>query len=183
MDDSAMLAAVRAALLDALDHADYPFARILEDLALRRDPSRPPLVPVTFNLDRIEAIPSFGDGLAARLRPVTTGFARFDLACNVVDCEGRLTIELDHDAALFGDGRAEQLVDSYVELLSGLVGTDTAPAEGDENPEPERLHDLWVGRGELREPVPLLTRFRAGVERDPAGPAVVRSEARRVGKE
>ncbi|WP_413541006.1 aminotransferase class III-fold pyridoxal phosphate-dependent enzyme [Burkholderia thailandensis] len=37
----ALLAHTRAAVTEALEHADYPFAHIVDDLALKRDPARP----------------------------------------------------------------------------------------------------------------------------------------------
>jgi len=168
--DTDLIKSVRGTLLDALEHADYPFAKILNGLAPRRDPSRPILVPVTFNLDRIEAVPSFGDGIAVRPRALSTGFARFDLACNVVDCEGRLTIELDYDVALFGDGRADRLADDYVDLLSGLAGIIVAEPRDHAS---DRIHAHWAGSSAERpEPIPLLARFADGVASDPDGAAV-----------
>ena len=160
-ETSALLSSTRATLLDALDHADYPFAHILTDLAPRRDPARPPLVPVTFNLDRIEAIPSFGEGIVARPRALAGGFARFDLACNIVDCDGRLTIELDYDAALFSGERADRLAATYVDLLSDVAGL---AKDGNS------IQAHWAGGADRPEPTPLLV--RSAVD-DPAAPAIV----------
>ncbi|MCQ0033346.1 hypothetical protein EFP18_18795 [Burkholderia glumae] len=79
--------------------------------------ARPLAVSVTFNLDRVRARLGFGPDLAARLRPAAAGAARFNLVCNVIDDGHALTVvELDHNAALFGDGRAALLADEYLLL-------------------------------------------------------------------
>ncbi|WP_029013117.1 type I polyketide synthase [Niveispirillum irakense] len=170
----ALLDRVRGTLLDALDHADYPFAHLLDDLAVRRDPARPPLVPVTFNLDRVPPELPFGTGVTARLRPPTAGpdagSGRFDLACNVVDRGGSLTVELDYDAALFGGGRAERLMADYLDLLSLLAaGGDLSLRHGQGDAAARWALDGTGGRRAL----PLVARWQAHLRADPVGPAVI----------
>ncbi|PCE30705.1 hybrid non-ribosomal peptide synthetase/type I polyketide synthase [Burkholderia ubonensis] len=165
---AALLARTRSALMNALEHADYPFAHIVDDLALTRDPARPLLVPVTFNLDRVPPRVDFGAAVGARLRPLTVGAGRFDLACNVVDGGDGLTVELDYDEALFDGDRAQRLADEYLALLGSL-------ADGADRP----LHD---GAGHVarwatvaaggRRAEPLAARWRRHLERAPEAAVV-----------
>ena len=48
----ALLRRVGATVLDALQHQDYPFPLLVERLVLERDPSRAPLVQVSFTLEK-----------------------------------------------------------------------------------------------------------------------------------
>ena len=48
------LAAVQSLVLDAYDHQSYTYGSLLQKLKLPRDPSRLPLVAVSFNLDKVE---------------------------------------------------------------------------------------------------------------------------------
>ncbi|CAJ4575512.1 polyketide synthase peptide synthetase fusion protein [Burkholderia pseudomallei] len=164
---AALLAHTRAALIEALDHADYPFAHIVDDLALKRDPARPLLVPATFNVDRVPPALDFGEGVAARLRSPAVGAGRFDLACNVIDDGDALTVEFDHDEALYGGGRAQRLADEYLQLLEAL-------AQGGERP----LHDgaghvaRWATVVAAGRAEPLAVRWRRHLERAPQQVAV-----------
>ena len=168
---------VRRTFLDALEHADYPFAHILEDMDLRRDPARPPLVPVTFNLDRIQDTLDFGAGIEVGFRSIQVAHAKFDLACNVVDCGGRLSVALDYDADLFGNGRAERLLEDYLTLLT-LIASGKAPTldqVGLETPAEMLIRQRWTGNGAEQGavPMPLLERFRQRTASHPDEPAVV----------
>jgi non-ribosomal peptide synthetase component F len=51
------LTKIRRVLFDAYEHQDYPFSKLLDQLNLRTDPSRSPLVTAAFNLDRPTAVP------------------------------------------------------------------------------------------------------------------------------
>ncbi len=169
-DAAASVRTAQAALLEALEHADYPFAQILQDLAVRRDPARPVLVPMTFNLDRVQAMPEFGPGIAVRLLPVPAGFARFDLACNVVDFAGSMTVELDYDAELFAEDSVALLLDDFVAGLRALARQDAAPQAS-----------VWARPPPVEEfGPPLLDRFRALAAEEPRAPAVALDGALRL---
>ncbi|MUV23444.1 aminotransferase class III-fold pyridoxal phosphate-dependent enzyme [Burkholderia thailandensis] len=163
----ALLAHTRAAVMEALEHADYPFAHIVDDLALKRDPARPLLVPATFNLDRVPPALDFGERVAARLRSPAVGAGRFDLACNVVDGGDALIVELDHDEALFGDGRAQRLADEYLQLLGRI-------AQGGEQPLRDGAEHVarWATVVAAGRAEPLAARWRRHLERAPQHVAV-----------
>ncbi|MFL6139717.1 MAG: amino acid adenylation domain-containing protein [Frankiaceae bacterium] len=95
---------VRQALLDAWEHQDMPFQKLVEALAPRREPGVPPLYQITFNY-----LPT-GRGEAF-------GVAADDLALEVAGGE----VRLEHDTALFDAGTAERMVDRYVRLLAAAV--------------------------------------------------------------
>jgi amino acid adenylation domain-containing protein len=59
-----LLHRVSATVVDALEHQDYPFALLVERLKVARDPSRTPLVQVSFTLEKLNRA---GDGGTFRL--------------------------------------------------------------------------------------------------------------------
>ena len=46
------LRALKAHILDAYEHQDFTFGSLVEKLRIPRDPSRLPLVSLTFNMDQ-----------------------------------------------------------------------------------------------------------------------------------
>ena len=83
------LAAVQSLVLDAYDHQNYTYFSLLQKLRLPRDPSRLPLVAVSFNLDKVGAIPEF-DSLDVELSVQPKGAINFDIEIDVVEEGGGL---------------------------------------------------------------------------------------------
>src|SRR6185437_15320293 len=115
-----VLAEARTRLLDAYTHADYPLAAILDSLALRRDPTRPPLIAVTVNHDRVDAAPDLA-GLTVRLLPVPARYAKFDFGVNLLTWDGGARLEIDYDSDLFDATSAAYLLESCERLLIAVA--------------------------------------------------------------
>ncbi|GAA1302390.1 non-ribosomal peptide synthase/polyketide synthase [Saccharothrix xinjiangensis] len=112
----------RAVDLDAYDHADVPFERVVEEVAPERSPARHPLfqVMLALNAEQDAALRAFDalPGLSASAATVGTGTAKFDLTATFVDRgeEGMaLTLEFARD--LFDDGTARRLARWLVRVL------------------------------------------------------------------
>lgn len=95
---------VRETLLDAWDHQDMPFQKLVEEMAARRDPGVPPLYQITFN-----HLPT-GRGEAF-------GAALDDLALELAGEE----IRLEYNAALFDPQTMQRFADRYLRLLTAAV--------------------------------------------------------------
>ncbi|HEU0299248.1 MAG TPA: amino acid adenylation domain-containing protein, partial [Longimicrobium sp.] len=92
---------VREAALGAFAHQDVPFERLVEELKVERSLSRHPLFQVSFTYQQPSALPaSFGE-LEARLEPVETGTAKFDLLMAVEPAGDGLDGALQYAAELF----------------------------------------------------------------------------------
>jgi len=127
--DQALLNTVQRTVAEAVAHRDYPFARLLKDLNLRRDPSRPPLAAASFNLDRAESPPVFA-GLTTAMDANSHGAVRWDLNWNIqTDADG-LRIDAHYNRDLFDAARVEGWLDAYVAILEALAdtGADTLAA-------------------------------------------------------
>ncbi|MDQ0305116.1 type I polyketide synthase [Ancylobacter polymorphus] len=119
------LAATRAAMAQAMAYPAYPLSAIVKASGVRRDPSRPPLASVSFNLDRVEPLAPFG-GLAPTPRANAHGRVRWDLNWNLESSEEGLAIEANFNTDLFDAARVEAWVARYRTLLEAV---GTAPAE------------------------------------------------------
>ncbi len=110
----------RGTLLDAFQHQDYPFARLLNALNLKRDISRPALVSALFNLER-PSFPTVEGGLAMSPFPRHGTFARMDLTLTANVYETGVILECDYNTDLFDGVTIDRFLRQYETLLAGLV--------------------------------------------------------------
>ncbi|MFC8846052.1 MULTISPECIES: amino acid adenylation domain-containing protein [unclassified Micromonospora] len=101
-----LLGRVTGGLLDAMEHGQTPFQKIVEVVAPQRDPSVQPIFQTALNF-----IPDSG------LDPVPLGTTKDDLAFDVTTGESRLVYRTD----LFDRATAEAVVTRYVRLLEAAV--------------------------------------------------------------
>jgi amino acid adenylation domain-containing protein len=111
---------IRATLLRAYQHQDYPFARLIEDLGVRRDGSGAPLVSALFNLDEPGAAPAMS-GLDVRWLSQPIRFTAFDIVFNFTAVDEALVLECDYNGDLFDSATVEQFVGYFCTLLQHIV--------------------------------------------------------------
>ncbi|HEX5495661.1 MAG TPA: amino acid adenylation domain-containing protein, partial [Mycobacteriales bacterium] len=117
-----VLGRVREMTLDAYEHQDVPFEKVVEAVAPRRDASRNPLFQVAFGL-----LPPSGartarfDGLEVAPHVVNPGTARFDLSVNVSETDEGLSLWLEYATDLFDQPRMVRLLDHFEQVLRAVV--------------------------------------------------------------
>lgn len=117
------LPAVQTAVLDAFEHQNFTFGTLLQKLSIERDPSRVPLAPVMFNLDRTMNLRSFGE-LQVSVTSNPRQAENFELFVNAVPlADGSLRLECQYAAALFDDATVRRWLASYRTLLANLCAT------------------------------------------------------------
>ncbi|HEY6660521.1 MAG TPA: condensation domain-containing protein, partial [Pyrinomonadaceae bacterium] len=121
------LAEMKQAVLDAYKHQRYPFRRLLRKLNPPRDPSRMPLITVTFNLDKPRpalasnnAAPQATD-LQVEFLPNSRGFLQWELFYNLIESDGNLVLECDYNTDLFSVHTARRWMQVYLKLLEATV--------------------------------------------------------------
>ena len=127
----ALLKTVGSTLLDAFEHQTLTYGTLLKKLPVARDPSRPSLVSVMFNLDRAAA--SSGGtfpGLHSKLIGNPRHFENFELFLNAVPVADGLMLELQYNTGLFDERSVQRWLALYTEALERL--THTAGANVDE---------------------------------------------------
>ena len=157
---------VRSSLLDAMEHQELPFERIVEDLRRTRDLSRPPLYQVAFNL-----VPSDTRG------QIANGTVKVDLALDLNVRDGRLHGRLEYATDLFDAATVERLAGTFTTLLTAALDDPDRPIS--RLPlltVQQRAAVLAAGHGprtELPDPAVLTDLLRAQAERTPHAVAVV----------
>lgn len=158
----AVLAEVKQQFLDAFTHANYPLSQLVDDLGLARDPARPPLVNITFNVDKLAAMPSL-PGMTVKAYSLPVRHARFDIGCNLVDWQDGARVELDYDSQLFDAADMQELLDSFVAMIARMADTDQVFDER------SAARAIWLParlESTLGKPG-LLQRFHQSIKQDP----------------
>jgi amino acid adenylation domain-containing protein len=107
---------VRGTLLDAIDHQEMPFERLVEFLQPQRDLSRPPLFQVAFNL-----VPSDTRG------QIANGTTKVDLSLDLNVREGRMHGRLEYATDLFDAPTIERLAGWFQTFLAAAVRDSDRP--------------------------------------------------------
>ncbi|MET7415030.1 amino acid adenylation domain-containing protein [Streptomyces rubiginosohelvolus] len=126
-----LLARVRAVDLDAFDHGDLPFERLVDALAPQRSLSRHPLFQVALiHQNAPDRTHPFGPGtVTAEL--VETRAAKFDLTLAVIEEPGTygLRAALNYRTALFDRPTVEALATRLTTLLERLCADPGRPVD------------------------------------------------------
>jgi amino acid adenylation domain-containing protein len=120
------LGATKKTVLDAYDHQNYTYGRLIRKLNIPRDQSRLPLVEIQFNLERVGGGASF-DGLASQLDPNAKAFVNHDIFLNVMESPDGLTLDCDYNTRLFDEATVSRWLGHYETLLAGLAADPAQP--------------------------------------------------------
>ncbi len=123
---SEFLTQVRRTLLDAYEHQNYTYGRLIQKLAIQRDPSRLPLVEVQFNLERIGTGMNFS-GLEVEVGPNAKAFVNQDLFLNVIESDDGLVLDCDYNTGLFEAATIDRWLGHYETLLKGIAADANQP--------------------------------------------------------
>jgi amino acid adenylation domain-containing protein len=118
---SSVLKKAWSSVLDAQEHWDFTFGRLIPQLDLPRDPSRIPLVSVLFNIDPPMAKVKFS-GLKHRFITGPRYYFQYDLGFNLVEDEDTIHVECDYNSNLFDGDVIQCWVAGYRALLEAVVG-------------------------------------------------------------
>ncbi len=121
-----LVARARERSLAAYAHQDVPFEKLVEILAPLRDPSRPPLVQVVFQLHNEPRTEQEMPGLT--LAPLGQGMvnAKFDLVVNFSEAGGFLGGRCIYNTDLFDRTTVERLVAGFTRLLAAAAAAPEA---------------------------------------------------------
>ncbi|MGW7193766.1 non-ribosomal peptide synthetase, partial [Streptomyces sp. NPDC054838] len=112
---------VRDTVLDAQDHQDLPFERIVEQVGPERTDDGPPLFDVMFGFHDEGGMTDGLPGPRARLLEGPPGTAKFDLTFDVVRTGTALRCRLEYRADLFEAATIEQFARHYTRLLDAAT--------------------------------------------------------------
>ncbi|MFJ9338728.1 amino acid adenylation domain-containing protein [Streptomyces sp. NPDC101733] len=121
---------VRDTVLDAQDHQDLPFERIVDRLTPGRTGEDASLFRVMFGLHDEDEMTAGLPGPRARLLEGPAGTAKFDLTFDVVRGDGALGCRLEYRADLFDAATVERFGRHFARLLDAATADPELPLSG-----------------------------------------------------
>ncbi len=168
---------VRTRLMQAYDHRDVPFDRLVAELRPDRSIGRQPLFQVMFSY-LMEARPALAD-LDLSFVEYDDGTAKFDLSLFVGDTPRGFECGFEYATSLFDRATVERLAEYFLRLLEGIAAEPDIPvAEQPLLSDPE-LRQVLTGWNAATTPIPdrcVHELFEQQVARTPDATAVVFGE-------
>ena len=121
-----VLPAANTLILDAQEHQDVTFGRLLQKLSVPRTPGRMPLVDVSFNVDRAPGSLSF-DGVGADYVPAEKTRYHLELSFNLIEEAGGFRVFCHFNRELFAPETIDRWLSHYVALNAEIGAHPDAP--------------------------------------------------------
>lgn len=117
----------RKSLLDAFDHQRLSFGALLRLLAPPRDPSRPPMVSVSFNVDPQVDVDQMGfDGLNVTATVEPRCFENFEWFVNgVILPDGSIELQVQFNSDLYSEEAIQFYFEGFEAFLAAAVESPT----------------------------------------------------------
>jgi amino acid adenylation domain-containing protein len=116
-----LLARVRKAALEAYEHQELPFEKLVEELNPWRDPSRSLLFQVMLALQNAPKTPLALTGLRVRPVDIEGETVKFDLTLSMEEGAGPLKATLGYSTDLFEQATISRMLGHFQTLLQGIV--------------------------------------------------------------
>jgi amino acid adenylation domain-containing protein/non-ribosomal peptide synthase protein (TIGR01720 family) len=117
-----LLQQVRTRALEAYDHQDLPFERLVDELQSRRDLSRPGLFQVMFVFQN-GALPAADvSGVCFQPAMLGNGNSRFDMTWAMAGTAEGLAVSIEYNTALFDSSTIERVAGYFSSFLEQAVG-------------------------------------------------------------
>ncbi len=115
--------ASRTTLLDAFDHQCYSYGTLLRKLAPPRDPSRPPMLSVSFNIDPIVDANELGFGdLDVELLVEPRKFENFEWFVNgVIQKDKSIEMQVQYNSDLYSTHSIKFYFEGFETFLEGIA--------------------------------------------------------------
>jgi amino acid adenylation domain-containing protein len=120
------LRSAKRALLDGAEHQALSFGALLTKLEIPRDPSRVPLIPILFNIDRQIPPVAVGDTHGEFFSNPRVA-ENFEVFINGTETDDGLVLETTYNTGLFRAETIERWLSSFVELLRGVAESPETP--------------------------------------------------------
>ncbi len=172
-----LLARVREMTLEAYNHQDLPFEKLVEELRPERDLAHTPLFQVVFALQNVPLRSFDLPGLQLLSFPVPRRTAKFDLTLVMNDSGPVLEGSLEFDTALFAPATAERLAAHFQVLLTVAVEAPGVPVDELDLLSPQERVQVLVewsgGKGDYPRGECLHELFALRAAEDPEATALV----------
>lgn len=175
-DIHTLLQRVRRVTLNAFDHADVPFEKLVEELQPERALSQSPLIQVLFVLQNMPAPTVQLEDMVIEQIELGIVSAKTDIALLLQESAQGLHVSIEYNQDLFDAARMMRLAHHFQRVLEAMVTDPT-----------QRISEIdllsveeqqWLLERNARTQTPLRTQylhelFEMQVERTPHAPAIV----------
>ncbi len=175
-DIRTLLKRVRQVTLDALDHANVPFERLVEELQPARILNHSPLIQVLFMLQNMPVSAVQRDDITIEQVELGIVSAKADIALLLQENDEGLHVSIEYNRDLFDASRMERMAYHFQRVLEVIVADPTRRISEIDLLSAEEQQWLFA-RNEI-EPVPPRTPrlhelFEMQVTRTPRAPAIL----------
>ncbi|MBI3418286.1 MAG: amino acid adenylation domain-containing protein [Verrucomicrobia bacterium] len=170
------LGRVRRVALDAFEHDNLPFEKLVAELNVPRSASYPPLMQVAFFMEGWQSEPPQFDGLTARPTESETEAIVLDLYLGLLEDQAGPRWGAKFTTALFDPGTARRLLESWQLFLESAVAQPDLPISNFSLLKDSERHQLLVEWNQTAQDYPrtlcLHQLFEAQARRRPEALAV-----------
>lgn len=106
---------------DSLDHSLISFGALLQELQIKRDTSRIPLVPITFNLNLTNSSLIKFEGLKSALISNPKSYSNFEIIVNLFGNEEEIIVEWTYNESLFHESSIWEAAQKYNLLIEKII--------------------------------------------------------------
>ncbi|WOD44518.1 non-ribosomal peptide synthetase [Hwangdonia lutea] len=111
----------KSELFDAYEHQQFSFGQLLQKLAIARDPSRVPLVPVVFNIDLGMTNDVAFTDLTYKLKSNPRACETFEIFLNATGTEDEFVLEWSYNTSLFKAETIKQMMVDFESILIKII--------------------------------------------------------------
>jgi amino acid adenylation domain-containing protein/non-ribosomal peptide synthase protein (TIGR01720 family) len=174
---STILGRVREVALQAYEHQDVPFEKLVEELEVRRELSRSPLFQIMFALQNSPRDALKLTGLAVSPLQIGCGPAKFDLSFSIIEESKGLRGSLDYNTDLFDFATIAGMIRHFQTLVEGVLANPAQRLSGLPVLTHSERHQLLLEWNDSRIPYPqdrcIHQLFEVQAERTPEAVALV----------
>ncbi|WP_160717760.1 non-ribosomal peptide synthetase/type I polyketide synthase [Chitinophaga solisilvae] len=167
---------VRKNTLDAYEHQDVPFEKVVEAVAGERDRNRNPLFQVMFAVQNMSAIPELKlDSIALTQYQLERTTSMFDIFLSVSEKNDLIEIEAEYCTDIFTEATIRKMMQHYLTLLEAVVQQPMATVNSlDMISREETVQLLAFNNAAIAYPAdkPVVALFEAQVAATPEATAV-----------
>jgi amino acid adenylation domain-containing protein len=119
---SNLLQQVKQTTLEAYEHQDVPFEKVVEVVVKDRDQSRSPLFQVLFVLQNTPALPALQLGdISITAADLTEHTAKYDISFNLLETENGLRCIVEYNTDLYEEETIAGMAAHYTQLVQSLL--------------------------------------------------------------
>jgi amino acid adenylation domain-containing protein/non-ribosomal peptide synthase protein (TIGR01720 family) len=112
---------VKTNTIEAFDHQEVPFEKVVDRVANERDLTRSPIYQVLFVFQNTPPVPEMKLGkLRVILEKVEQTTTRFELSLYVNETKSGLELQLEYSTDLFNESTIKRFLDHYLVLLDSM---------------------------------------------------------------